>query len=620
MASVWGELKRRNVVKVAVAYAIVGWVLVEVSTTVLPVFEAPDWIPQVFTFFVILGFPLALILSWAYEMTPEGIKLDRNVAAGERIARVTGRKLDFAIIGALVLALVFVIYNDESEDAPAAGAEIVVDEVAEALPPDVVEEQRDVLPNSVAVLPFDNLSLDPENAFFAAGIHESTLNQLAKIRDLNVIARTSVMQYEEDPPPIPEIAEALRVEMVMEGSVRYANDRVLITAQLIDGRTGAHLWSDEYNRDLADIFAVQAEIARAIATALEAEFSASEQNDIERPLTESPEAYAFYLRALAAVGNLTNANTMADASADFHGYLDQAITLDPAFARAHALKAVDYATSLIRAARLTDELTVADKARLARQHADRALALDPTLGLAHDAHAQAYRFTWRWAEAEAAFERAVQLAPNDPQILYQFATFSLHVAQSERAVALARRHGELDPNTALSLLPYVLLVTGDLEGAIGACRDGIEVNPTDPELYGYLGLSEALRGNDEAALEALRLFDGLTQDTFVPPYILGGIAYAYSSVGNLENANRILSRIEEMGAEYRIGAGNWATLYLAVGDEEQVLDWLRMAAGSRIADAGFIDLAHIAKDIFSDPVLSQPEFVEARERLGFIDL
>ena len=207
-----------------------------------------------------------------------------------------------------MLALGFVIYNYESEDPPAPGSETVVDTFAEAPTPLIAEEQPDVLPNSVAVLPFENLSLDPENAFFAAGIHESTLNQLAKIRDLTVIARTSVLQYAVDPPPIPEIAAALKVEMVMEGSVRYANDRVLITAQLIDGRTGAHLWSDEYNRGLADIFAVQAEIAAAIAMALEAEFSTTEQNDIERPLTDSPEAYALYLKALAAVGNLTNAD------------------------------------------------------------------------------------------------------------------------------------------------------------------------------------------------------------------------------------------------------------------------------------------------------------------------
>ncbi len=190
MTSFFGELRRRNVVKVAVAYAIVGWLLIEVSSTVLPLFEAPDWIAQVFAFFVILGFPLALILSWAYEITPEGIKLESNVAAGESITRVTGRKLDFAIIGALVLALGFVVYNYESEDAPVSIPEIVADEAVDTPPPVLVEEQREVLPNSVAVLPFENLSPDPDNAYYASGIHEEILNQLVKLSALNVIART----------------------------------------------------------------------------------------------------------------------------------------------------------------------------------------------------------------------------------------------------------------------------------------------------------------------------------------------------------------------------------------------------------------------------------------------
>ncbi len=618
--SFFGELRRRNVVKVAAAYAIVGWLLIEVSSTVLPTFQAPEWVLQTITFVIILGFPLALVFSWVFDLTPQGVVRTESAPVAQRVTNVTGRKLDFAIIGALVLALGFVVYNYESEDAPASESETVAAATADAPLPVVVQEQRDVLPNSVAVLPFENLSLDPENAFFAAGIHESTLNQLAKIRDVNVIARTSVLQYAEDPPPIPDIATALNVEMVMEGSVRYANDRVLITAQLIDGQTGAHLWSDEYNRGLADIFAVQAEIAAAIATALEAEFSVIEQRDIERPLTNSPEAYALYLKALAAVGNVTNADTTADASSDFNDYLDQAIAVDPEFARAHALKAVDYATSIIRPARLSDELSVADKVRLAREHAETALELDPTLGLAHDALAQTYRFSLRWAEAEEAFERAIELAPNDPQILQQFSTFSMNIGQFDDAINTARRLGELDPSSGLPALPYALFVTGNLDAAIAAAREGIKVYPAEPRFYGTLGISEAMRGNVEAALENLRLFDGLTQDSFVPPYTLAENAYAYARVGYLEDAVRIFDRVEQMGAEYQIGAGNWALLYLAIGDEVQALHWLQTAADIQTTDAGYISLVYVAQNIFSDPVLNQSEFVEARQRLGFPEL
>ena len=200
MASIWGELKRRNVVKVAVAYAVVGWLLIEIAATILPLFEAPDWIAQVFTFFVILGFPLALVLSWAYELTPEGMKRSHEVSAAESITHSTGRKLDFAIIGALVLALGFVVYNYVLEGDSGTTSEAATG----------------VLPNSVAVLPLENLSPDPDDAYFAAGMHEEILNHLAKLRNLNVISRTSVVRYADSDLSVPEIANELNVETVME--------------------------------------------------------------------------------------------------------------------------------------------------------------------------------------------------------------------------------------------------------------------------------------------------------------------------------------------------------------------------------------------------------------------
>ena len=236
MASVWAELKRRNVVKVAVAYAIVGWILVEVASVLLPTFQAPEWVMRVFSFFIIAGFPVALVLSWAYELTPEGIKPAHEVDPAESITHITGRKFDFLIIGLLVLAVGFLLINDylpqDSDPEEVVQEEpIDVQPAPESPVPVVQEEERDVLPNSVAVLPFENLSLDPEDAFFAAGIHDEILNHLVKLSELNVIARTSVMQYASTEKTIPEIADELNVETVMEGTVRYADDRVRITSQ-----------------------------------------------------------------------------------------------------------------------------------------------------------------------------------------------------------------------------------------------------------------------------------------------------------------------------------------------------------------------------------------------------
>ncbi|MEE8094384.1 MAG: adenylyl cyclase, partial [Gammaproteobacteria bacterium] len=302
MASFFGELRRRNVVRVAVAYAIVGWLLIEVASVLMPTFLAPEWVMRVFSFFVIAGFPVALILSWAYDLTPDGIERTRSDPLPQAVSGATGRKLDFAIIGTLILALGFVVYNYESEDAPASNPEAVVDEAVDTSPV-VVEERRDVLPNSIAVLPLESISPDPSDAYFAVGIHEEILRQLAKIRDLNVIARTSVLGYPASGKSILEIADELNVEMVMEGSVRIAGDDVRVTVQLIDGATNTHLWTEVYPGTLSDIFAIQADIATRIAMALEAELLPSERESIQRQATNSTEAYGFYLRAMTTWGN-----------------------------------------------------------------------------------------------------------------------------------------------------------------------------------------------------------------------------------------------------------------------------------------------------------------------------
>ena len=242
--SLIAELKRRNVFRVGVAYAIVAWLLVEVASVLLPTFEAPVWVMKAFSSLVILGFPLALILAWAFELTPEGIKRESAVDPAESITQVTGRKLDFAIIGLLALAVAYFAVDKfvlQADRIPAA------------------ESTEQV--KTIAVLPFANMSGDPEQEFFSDGISEELLNVLAKVKGLRVTSRTSAFAFKGTNTSIPEIAEKLGVDHVLEGSVRMAGDRVRITAQLIevdtDSRFDSHLWSESYDRDLSDIFAVQ---------------------------------------------------------------------------------------------------------------------------------------------------------------------------------------------------------------------------------------------------------------------------------------------------------------------------------------------------------------------------
>ena len=461
------------------------------------------------------------------------------------------------------------------------------------------------LSNSIAVLPFENLSPDPDNAYFAAGIHESTLNQLAKIRDLVVIARTSVMQYEEDPPPIPEIAKALKVETVMEGSVRYANGRVLITAQLIDGGTGAHLWSDEFNRDLADVFAVQAEVARQIAMAMQVQLLPDEQARIENRPTESAEAYQHYLHALSLPDVVIFPEYMPATIES----LDQAIAADPEFAEAYAeLAMVNYAVR---------------KRKIAVEYAQKAIELDPNIGRPYLTLGLFYeQFYDRQEEAHAAYERAAELNPNDPFVLINHgrrqAELSTDYAEvirsSQRAVAIDPKDARLHNG-----LGFIYLRAGDLSAAAKHMRTGISLNPG---IYiGYLDLAtvEYLSGNLGAAQKNLdRARQILSSDA---TQRVGYIAYLYGLLGNQDQAAKLLVRLEAANTDrqrhnqLRLG---WAVL--GTGEHERALrDWtitidgyledkLRVAPGR---------ISRFRDNWLNDPMLEQPEFLELRRRLGF---
>jgi len=560
MASVWGELKRRNVVKVAVAYAIVGWLLIEVTTTVLPTFEAPAWVLQTITFVIILGFPLAVVLSWIFDLTPEGLERTGPVPVSGRVAKSSERKLDFAIIGALVLALGFVVYNYVLEDRGAVA----------------------VLPNSVAVLPFENLSLDPEDAFFASGIHEETLNQLAKLRNLSVISRTSMLRYADSDLSIPEIAEELNVQTVMEGSVRYAADRVRITAQLIDAATDEHLWSEVYERDFADIFAIQSDIAMNIANALEAEFSLEEQESIEKIPTRSVAAYELYLQATATG---LDGRIAIDTA---HSLLDRAIELDPEFALAYARRAGLYQN------------------REAIDDAQKALSLDPNLPSAHLVLSLSDVLGWRWSEGRERLERALELAPNAPQVLIQYAWVNAISGQHDEAMRDAQRALALDPNDPGGIVhlfaSYVYLLAGRDSEAQRIFREANEQNPTSYLFYAWL--SRMLRGNpseaEELALKAVEY------------YLEGGagrhyVTYSLALAGLQDEAVRFSPDVDAPGP-----AGLRMMRALAHGDQQRALDVLNRTTETRSRYGyGLILLSH---NVWRDPVLDRAEFVEARTR------
>ncbi len=583
--SFFGELRRRNVFRAGIAYLAAVWVLIEVTDTLVSIINAPAWIPQVLVYSAALGFPLTLVLAWFYELTPEGIKATADVETVEPV-RFMGRKLDFAIIGLLVLAVGFLLVRS---------------------PPD---DQTTALPNSLAVLPFQNLSPDPDDAYFAAGIHESTLNQLAKIQDLSIIARTSVLPYENNPMPVPEIAEALNVEMVMEGSVRYADDRVLITAQLIDGRTGSHLWSEEFNRTLTDIFAIQAEIATRIAMELETQLSTAEQESLSVRPTESQAAYALYLRAL---------ETMSFNEDSSVAHAEQAIALDENFALAYAVKArvlgYNYAGEVARAARESTEAALAVASDLEGQvieAAERALELDPTLGLAHAALGVMHTRRWRRDEAAAAFAKAYELTPNDTEVLNWYSFFYSLTNRFDDSIDMALRAVELDPQGSIRELADAYFFAGRFDAA--AAIHEARFADDDPFLGGYEAYAEieAARGNSAVALENLAI-----QETLDP----GGsgrharAAYVYSRLGQGEDAARKFEGLQQLSpSPIHLAIG-----HLSVGNTDEALRLLRELAESELPSPGTWLTVVLKTNLYNDPVLERPEFVEVRSRLGFRD-
>ncbi len=343
--SLFAELKRRNVVRVGIAYAVIGWVLAQLAEFAFENFGAPDWVLKTFVVVLLLGLPLALFFAWAFELTPEGIKREAEVDRAESITHRTRRKLDFIIIGALVVALGYFVWERQTyESAPtpddnAVAAHVENDSgIAEELDPSAGSAAsataKDTGKRSIAVLPFVNMSSDKEQEWFADGLTEEILNSLARTPDLLVTARTTSFGYKGSTEPVPQIAAALGVDHILEGSVRRGGDTFRITAQLIRAADGFHLWSETYDRPMRDIIATQEEIAIRIANALETAMDPEALADMMDAGTNSVEAYEEYLTALGAL-------RASDRSGDPYVTLDameafyRAVEIDPEFAKAY---------------------------------------------------------------------------------------------------------------------------------------------------------------------------------------------------------------------------------------------------------------------------------------------
>ncbi len=570
----FAELKRRNVYKVAIAYGVVAWLLMQVASQIFPFFEIPNWAVRLVVLLLIIGFPVALILAWAFELTPEGIK--RTELADAEPAKRAGHRvwIYIVLIGAALCIGLFFFGRYTASRRQTESAELPA--------------------KSIAVLPFENLSRDPDNAYFAEGIQDEILARLSKIADLKVISRTSTQKYKSAPDNLREIAKQLGVANILEGSVQKSANQVRVNVQLINALSDAHLWADIYDRKLTDIFAVESDIATTIAETLEAKLTGSEKRAIAAQPTENSEAHEFYLKG-RFFWNKRTANDLKTAIT----YFQQAIDKDPNYALAYAGLADSYGLLPDFGAGSPQESFPP-----ARTAATKAVKLDDTLAEAHTSLAHVlYLYDLDFDGSTREFRRAIELNPN-----YATAHHWLGVGpltQSGRfddAIAECKRAVELDPLSLINNadLGNTYSSARRYDEAIDQLRKTLEMDPGFYYAHWVLGLAFEAKGALDAAIEEYQKARALNDD----PQVLALLGHAYASLGNKTEAVKILEQLKELSKQRYVSAYSLAIVYLGLGDKEEALRWLEKSYQDR---AGY-DIDTIKVDPFLDPLRGDPRF------------
>jgi len=558
MASVWEELKRRNVVRVAVAYAIATWLTLQLTEVLMSLLSLPEWVGKLVLLLLVVGFPLTLFLAWAFELTPEGIKKEKDVDRSESVTHVTGRKLDFVIIGVLAIAVLYFVVEKfiwPSEMAPESSAD------ASVAAPQATEK-------SIAVLPFVNMSEESGNEYFADGLSEELLNMLVKIPELRVAARTSSFSFKGKDLKISEIAHELNVSHVLEGSVRKSGNKVRITAQLIKADDGFHLWSETFDRTLDDIFVVQDEIASEVAQALEMTLMGKSQAD--RMI--DPEAYALYLKGLYFTLQRDAENYKKSEEA-----LLQAIELDPGYAEAWAALAMNYFDQT-RFKLKTRE----DGAALARKAIGRAKSLGPDLGIVWGVDSYLKKsLDWDWGAAQAAINKAYELEPKNKTVSIWRGAMASSLGKLDDAVELYEQ-GLLDDPLNLShhsALGITYTKVHRYDKAIEIFEKQVELKPDYYWAYFNLGKSYLFRGDAEQALLEIRKNP---ENVFRH----AGLVMAYSTLGREAEAEEALKRLV---SDYGTQNPFWiAEAYGWRGQKDEAFEWLEKAFMQRSIGLSYV--------------------------------
>jgi TolB-like protein/Tfp pilus assembly protein PilF len=580
------ELKRRNVYKVAVAYIVAGWALSQGIAQVLPVFDVPNWTIRLIVVLIILGLPVALVLAWAFEITAEGIKrtemADRMPGAAQRKKHTW---IYIVVVGAIVSITLFFLGR---YSAISGG-------------PRHTEAATGVPVKSIAVLPFDNLSRDPDNAYFAEGVQDEILTRLAKVADLKVISRTSTQHFKSVPENLPQIAKQLNVTNILEGSVQKVKDQVRVNVQLINALTDAHLWAEIYDRKLTDLFSVESDIAKTIADTLQAKLTGSESTAISNKPTANPEAYELYLKGRFFWNKRTGQDLKTACD-----YFQQAIAIDPNYATAYAGLAESYI--LIP---LFDAGSPQDYFPKAKAAAERAIELQETSAEAHTALALLFCFSdVNFSQSEKEFKRAIELNPN-------YAT-AHHWYGNALLVALGRFDEAISENKrAVELDPLSLIINADLGSTFMLARQydqaiaQLQRTLTLDNKFGYthwtLGQALYLKGDTAAAIAEYQKARTLDDD----PQTVALLGRAYADTGQKDQALELVRGLEGRATQQFVRGYLLALVYIGLGDKTKAIDYLER----EYQNHDNIDTAWIRADPMLDPLRGDPRFEALAEKI-----
>jgi TolB-like protein/Tfp pilus assembly protein PilF len=566
--SFFTELKRRNVYKVAIAYGVVAWLLLQAASILFPTFEAPPWTMKVFVAVAALGFPVALIIAWAFELTPEGLK---RTEVADELPRKSERNrawIYVVIIAGAVAASLFFFGRYTSS-----------------------KQGTEMSEKSIAVLPFENRSEDKSNVYFAEGVQDEILTRLSKIADLKVSSRTSTEHYKNAPKNLAEIAKQLGVAHILEGSVQKNGDAVRVNVQLIKAAKDSQVWAETFDRKLTDIFSVESDVAKAIADQLRAHITRQEEQVIAAKPTKNIEAYDAYLRGRYFWNKRTS-----DGIKHAIEHFQQSIERDPDFALGHAGLADSYiALTFYNFAAPHETMPKA------KESAIKALALDDTLAEAHASLAHILmNYDWNWSAAEKEFKRSIELTP-DYATGHQW--YAIHyltaTGRFEEAVQEMKKALELEPASLVmnTFMGATLYYAGRYDEAIDQCRKTIEMDPNFAVAHWHLGLAYEQKQALDAATEEFKKAISLSGGS---PLMKATLVRACAESQKKHEANEMLNELNELSKQQYVSAYEVATIYVALGNNEQAFQLLEKGYAEHSFHLVYLNVSPQFKSIRSD--------------------